>query len=283
MNRAQFEVLVSIEANELDNFSNEIIDQLFNNNLIDKNNKITKAGLLALEPYRVKRAIFFAAGFGSRLVPITYNTPKPLIDVHGKRMIDTLLDAILKVGIEEIIIVRGYLKDNFDILLKKYPMIKFIDNDAYNEANNISSAIMVKDLFANALILESDLILSDQSIIRKYEYSTNYRAIEVDKTDDWCFEMGGDIVKQVLIGGENVHQMIGISYWSEVDGKNLAKHLEVSYSSVGGKDLFWDEVALKLFKDDYLINIHEISSDAIIEIDSYQELSEFDSKYKIEY
>lgn len=283
MNRAQFEVLVSIEANELDNFSNEIIDQLFNNNLIDKNNKITKAGLLALEPYRVKRAIFFAAGFGSRLVPITYNTPKPLIDVHGKRMIDTLLDAILKVGIEEIIIVRGYLKDNFDILLKKYPMIKFIDNDAYNEANNISSAIMVKDLFANALILESDLILSDQSIIRKYEYSTNYRAIEVDKTDDWCFEMGGDIVKQVLIGGENVHQMIGISYWSEVDGKNLAKHLEVAYSSVGGKDLFWDEVALKLFKDDYLINIHEISSDAIIEIDSYQELSEFDSKYKIEY
>ena len=39
--------------------------------------QITNAGLTALEPYRAKRAIFIAAGFGTRLVPITLNTPKP--------------------------------------------------------------------------------------------------------------------------------------------------------------------------------------------------------------
>ena len=63
---------------------------------------ITALGLEALEPYRAKRAVFIAAGFGSRLVPITFNTPKPLVRVHGKRIIDGLIDACLKAGINEI-------------------------------------------------------------------------------------------------------------------------------------------------------------------------------------
>lgn len=90
--------------------------------------RITGAGLDALEPYRVKRAIFIAAGFGSRLVPITFNTPKPLVRVRGQRIIDGLLDACLEAGVSEIYIVRGYLAEQFDQLLYKYPMIKFLEN-----------------------------------------------------------------------------------------------------------------------------------------------------------
>ena len=127
-----------------------------------------------LEPYKVKRAIFLAAGFGSRLVPITLNTPKPLVMVHGKKIIETLLDAVVASGIQEIIIVRGYLKDQFDVLLKKYPNIKFIDNDYYNEANNISSAYLIRNYVENAYIFESDLMLYNPNLIRKYEYSSNY-------------------------------------------------------------------------------------------------------------
>ena len=87
----------------------------------------------ALEPYRAKRAIFIAAGFGSRMVPITFNTPKPLVRVHGQRIIDGLIDACLEAGINEIYIVRGYLAEQFDQLLYKYPMIRFLENPVYNE------------------------------------------------------------------------------------------------------------------------------------------------------
>ena len=66
---------------------------------------ITAKGIMALEPYRVKRAVFIAAGFGSRLVPITLNTPKPLVRVNGERIIDTLLDAVTAVGIKDIVII----------------------------------------------------------------------------------------------------------------------------------------------------------------------------------
>ena len=87
---------------------------------------ITGEGVAALEPYRAKRAIFIAAGFGTRLVPITLNTPKPLVRVHGVRIIDRLIDACLSAGIEEIYVVRGYLAELFDQLLYKYPTIKFL-------------------------------------------------------------------------------------------------------------------------------------------------------------
>ena len=63
---------------------------------------ITPLGLDALEPYRVKRAIFLAAGFSARLAPITFNTPKPLVQVNGTRIIDGLIDACLALDIKEI-------------------------------------------------------------------------------------------------------------------------------------------------------------------------------------
>ena len=55
-----------------------------------------------------------------------------------------------------------------EILLKKYPNIKFIYNKKYNEANNISSAYLVRDKFSNSYVLESDLYLYNQDLIRKY-------------------------------------------------------------------------------------------------------------------
>lgn len=83
------------------------------------------------------------------------NTPKPLIRVKGKRIIDSLLDAVIAAGIEEIYIVRGYLSEQFDQLLYKYPMIKYIENPAYNEANNISSIVCANYLLRNAYVLEA--------------------------------------------------------------------------------------------------------------------------------
>ena len=158
---------------------------------------ITDAGLAAMEPYKVKRALFIAAGFGSRLVPITLNTPKPLVRVNGKRMIDTLLDAVIDAGIEEIYIVRGYLGEQFDQLLYKYPNIKFIENPYYNEANNISSAFLVRHLMQNAYVLEADLVLSNPKLITKYQYISNYLGVPTDYTDDWCFETKNNVITTV--------------------------------------------------------------------------------------
>ena len=249
--------------------------------LEDAKYEVTLKGYERLEPYRVKKAIFMAAGFGSRMVPVTLNTPKPLIKVHGKKIIETLLDAVLEVGITDITIVRGYLGEQFDLLLKKYPMIKFVDNPIYNEANNISSAYVVRDMLANAYVLESDLLLYNKEIIRKYEYTTNYLGMPTDRTDDWCFETKKGYITKVKVGGENVHHMFGISYWTKEDAEKMETDIEKVYKSPGGKERYWDEVALRECIKNYKVWVREVEKGDIVEIDTYNELKQLDSIYNV--
>ena len=214
---------------------NKLLSQLTELGYIH-NGEITSQGRDVLEPYRVKRAVIFAAGFGSRMVPITLNTPKPLVRVKGKRIIDSLLDAITAANIEEIYIIRGYLSEQFDQLLYKYPNIKFIENPAYNEANNISSAMCARYLLQNSYLCEADLLLHNPELITKYQYQSNYLGVPVEVTDDWCFETKNGIITKLSIGGRNCHHMFGISYWNSEDGAKLAGHIENVYNSPGGKE-----------------------------------------------
>lgn len=295
LTKKQFAILVTIEKNKnklsqrdiasATNISvglvNKLINELLKAGLIDQNNSITKKGLEALEPYKVRRAIFLAAGFGSRMVPITLNTPKPLVLVHGKRIIETLLDAVVKAGIEEIYIVRGYLGEQFEVLLHKYPNIKFIENVKYNEANNISSAYLAKDLLENAYVLESDLYLSNPNLIQKYEYSSNFLGIPVKRTEDWCVEVKNNVIVNEKIGGINCYQMVGISYYNKEDGEKLAKDIEEVYLSPGGKERYWEQVQLDVKKNNYKIAIRECHFEDIIEIDTFNELKKIDKIYDV--
>ena len=246
LTKKEFEVLVVIERennklsqreiSEFTNFSlgtvNKIISDLQNKEMVDSTNIITKKGLDALEPYRVKRAIFLAAGFGSRLVPITLNTPKPLVLVNGKRIIETALDAAVKAEIPEIVIVTGYLSEQFEVLKKKYPNIKLIENKNYNEANNILSAYIVRDMMENSYVLEADFYhYNPKNIIRKYEYQSNYLGVYKEVTDDWCLETKNGIITKEKVGGYNCYQMLGMAYFTASDAKKVSKDLESSFSS----------------------------------------------------
>ena len=254
------------------------LESLRNDGLVD-GTKITDKGIEALEPYRVKRAVFIAAGFGSRLVPITLNTPKPLVRVNGTRMIDTLLDAVVKAGIEEIVVVRGYLGEQFDQLLYKYPNIRFIDNPIYNEANNISSALIARELLQNAYVFEADLVLYNPDLITKYQYTSNYLGVPVEKTDDWCFEVKNRVITKLCIGGTDCYHMFGISYWNAEDGKKLEEDIKKVFELPGGKERYWDQVSLEYCLKNYQVEVRPCTFDDIIEIDTYNDLKNIDHTY----
>ncbi len=259
---------------------NKVVNELIDNKFI-KDGKITKKGLTALEPYSVKRAVFIAAGFGSRLVPITLNTPKPLVRVFGTRIIDRLIDACIQAGIEEIYIVRGYLAEEFDQLLYKYPMIKFLENPSYNEANNIGSALIAKKLLSNAYVFEADLLISNPSIIKKYHYTSDFLAIKKDRTDDWCFSVKDGIITEEKVGGTDCWQMVGISYWSKEDGKKLEKDISDVFESPGGKERYWEQVPLVYKKNNYKVEVCECKDEDIVEIDTFSELKAIDKSYDV--
>lgn len=294
LTRKQFDILELLATNEkqlsqrnlkkLTGYSlgtvNKVVKELISLGLM-ANGSITNNGMNALEPYRAKRAIFIAAGFGSRLVPITFNTPKPLVRVHGVRIIDRLIDACLDAGINEIIIVRGYLAEQFDQLLYKYPMIKFLENPIYNESNNISSSLVARYMLSNAYVFEADLLISNPKIIKKYHYTSDFLAIKKARTDDWCFEVKDNIITEEKVGGTNCWQMVGISYWNEADGHKLSQDIADVYTSPGGKERYWEQVPLVYRKEHYKVEIRECFDEDIVEIDTFRELKAIDKTYDI--
>jgi CTP:phosphocholine cytidylyltransferase-like protein len=244
-----------------------------------KAGRLASRGIKALEPYRARRAVFLAAGFGERLIPITLNTPKPLVRVKGTRIIDTLLDAVIAADIQEIYIVRGYLGEQFDQLLYKYPGIRFYENPAYNEANNIASVMCARGHLQNAYVLESDLLLRNPRLIAKYQYASNYLAVPVDVTDDWCFETKNGVISKFRLGGRNCYHMFGISYWNGEDGAKLAEHIKTVYEMPGGRERYWDQIALEYFIKDYNVEVRECGFEDIAEVDTFSELKKLDTTY----
>lgn len=243
---------------------------------------ITPSGIDALEPYRAKKAIFIAAGFGTRLVPVTLNTPKPLVRVNGKRIIDTLIDACLEAGISEIYIVRGYLSEQFDQLLYKYPMIRFLENSGYNEANNISSAMVARYLMQNAYVFEADLLISNPKIITKYHYNSDVLGIWKERTDDWCLDVDKDgFVTEEKVGGLNTYQMVGIYYWNASDGAKLAEHIKEAFLAPGGKERYWETVPNQAYRGQYRIEVRPCRDEDIVEIDTFRELKAIDKTYDV--
>lgn len=297
LTRKQFDILEALATNkkvitqrrieELTGHSlgtvNRIMKELAELGFVE-DGKITSSGVNALEPYRAKKAVFIAAGFGTRLVPITFNTPKPLVRVHGIRIIDRLIDACLEAGINEIYIVRGYLGELFDQLLYKYPMIKFLENPVYNEANNISSALVARYMLFNAYVFEADLLLSNPAIIKKYHYTSDFLAIKKERSDDWCFRVKDGIIREEKVGGEgdDIWQMVGISYWNEADGHKLSQDIAEVYSSPGGKERYWEQVPLVYRKEHYSVEVRECHDQDVVEIDTFKELKAIDKTYDVQ-
>lgn len=197
-------------------------------------------------------------------------------------MIDSLIDACLEADINEIYIVRGYLAEQFDQLLYKYPMIKFLENPSYKEANNISSAMVARNLLQNAYVLESDLIASNPSIITKYHYQSDVLGIYKEKSDDWCIDVDKDgYVVEEKIGGINTYQMVGIYYWNAADGAKLSEHLKEAFHAPGGKERYWETVPNQVYKGQYKIQVRPCKDEDIVEIDNFRELKAVDKAYDV--
>lgn len=230
---------------------------------------------------KVRRAIIMAAGIGSRLRPITLHTPKPLVKVHGVRMIDTVLRGLLEQGIAEIYIVVGYRKERFAALKRDYPQIKLIENPYYAECNNISSLFAAREHLEDAMILDGDLIIRNPAVLSPVFERSGYNAIWTDgQTEEWLMQAENGMVRSCSrTGGSGGWQLFSISRWTQDDGRKLKRLLELEFLEKRNQQIYWDDVPMFCHFQEFQLQVYPMQPEDVIEIDSFAELAALDAAY----
>lgn len=115
------------------------------------------------------KAIILASGTGTRLQPETNDIPKALVDVGGATILAHELTALLKHGIDEVIITTGPFREKLEAHARQHhgASVEFVHNPKYDSTNNIYSLWLARDLIDDdTLLLHGDLLF-DETLVGK--------------------------------------------------------------------------------------------------------------------
>jgi choline kinase len=133
----------------------------------------------------ITQAIILAAGMGVRLKELNRGVPKGFISLGGdKPIIEHSIDALLASGIEDIIIVTGFMDEHYENLRSRYPQIKTVRNEKYSETGTMYSLWCARNLVnTDFILLESDLIYEIRAIKELLESASENSILISGKTD----------------------------------------------------------------------------------------------------
>lgn len=233
--------------------------------------------------HKAQRAIIMAAGKGQRMQPLTLKTPKPLVPVHGKPLIHSLIEALHQNGIFEIYVVVGYLKEQFSSLPALYPGLRLIENPWFESCNNISSLYAARAHLEDVIILDGDQLVNNAAALSPYFERSGYNAVWTEEeTGEWLMttDSRGIVTHCSRSGGRRGWQLFSVSRWSKEDGAKLRTQLQVEFNEKKNRQIYWDDVAMFCYPDQYSLGVKEMKPGDIIEIDSLAELAAIDPAYK---
>ena len=219
-----------------------------------------------------KRAIILAAGFGMRMVPINTEMPKGLLEVNGEPLIERIIKQLHEVGIKEIYVVVGFMKEKYEYLIDEYG-VELVVNADYAAKNNLHSIKLVKDHLENAYIIPSD-IWCDRNPFHRHELNSWYMVSDlVDNESTVRVNRKMELVTVPENTGGNA--MIGICYLVKEDADSVAERIDELCKNPGYDGSFWEEALYN--KDRMIVTAHVVHSTDVVEINTYEQLREIDS------
>lgn len=198
------------------------------------------------------KALILAAGFGSRLAPITDTCPKSLVPVCGQPILLHQIENLHKNGITDITVISGYKADVLEACVHAlYPEIRIICSEDYATTNNMYSAYLAKaSLYGQDFLMMNADVFFDASVITALLACPDANAIVTD--------IGNYIEESMKVVEEN-GKLVEISKQITPE-RALGSSIDVyKFSADGGKAFFdcctdfietqkqlklWSEVAL---------------------------------------
>lgn len=250
---------------------NEELRQLKNNGLINQSNNVTEKGKKVLEASHPQRAIILAAGYGMRMVPINMEEPKGLLEVNQEPLIERLIKQLHKVGVYEIHIVVGFMKEHYEYLIDKYD-VELIVNSHYSEYKNMYSLLLAKNYLANSYILPCDVWFKGNPFNR-IENESYYLFSNQDVSNSiWQVQPRGSVKK--ISAKQLGNRMVGLAYISYLDAISIMHSLDHAQINQELLHSFW-ETLLEQDKK-FILKGKIISNGDFKEINSYEELRDLD-------
>jgi CTP:phosphocholine cytidylyltransferase-like protein/thiamine kinase-like enzyme len=228
--------------------------------------------------FKVDNAVILAAGFGSRFVPITYELPKGLIPVKGEPLLERQIRQLKGEGIDEIVIVVGYLKEKFDYLVDKFG-VKLVFNPEYAIKNNLASLYCARNFLKNSYILYADNWI-EKNIFNPTEDKSWYSCVyKTGPTSEWCVKTDENgRITDVTIGGYDSWVMYGPVFFSETFSEKFVNKIEEYYNMPGKENYMWENVFIDELRH-FDLHINKQNGDNVYEFESLEELRQFDPDY----
>lgn len=240
---------------------------------------VTDLGYMELDKYKVNNAIIMAAGFGLRSLPLSRIVPKGLYVVRGEVLIERQIRQLMEAGVKEIVVVVGYLKEQFFYLREKYGVI-IVENDDYYRYNNISSLYAARKYIKNSFICCSDNYFNI-NVFEEYVYDSYYSCKYTDEyAEEYCVTgMEGEYITEIHKGGSNAWYTIGEAYFSKQFCKTFLNYLEKEYEYPETKKMLWDDFHIKHIEELPILLI-KYSDDIVQEFDTVEDVIKFDPEFK---
>ena len=193
------------------------------------------------------KAIILSAGQGSRLLPLTQNQPKCLLDIGGRSILEWQLRALAKNDVNDVTVVTGFQCEEVDKLIASKDFgdqkVRTLFNPFFAVADNAGSCYVARDLMAGPFMIINGDTLFEPELVDK---ALSQRNMPITVTIDRKETYDGDDMKVCLEGDHLIRigkslpldivdaESIGLLMFNEEGGRHFNEAIANLLRSEGG-------------------------------------------------